>query len=229
MAHGQVPAPAATASPNGLEGLVWNKWDTENFVVISLDKGFGLKMRSEAERARSGLAERWRLTPPPGSRCKLVCVPDALMLKRLFGLSEPKCEVKKSESGGTESAIWIDAERADLLPSLLAEEELASGKFSDFVRVGVPALERSPSYVRESLLSSKDAATTDLTILCLLVRKELGGRVFAKAASADGPVHVQLGFGSEDEMKSTLARYKGHLLEDLKSGRTPDEYLGVRP
>jgi hypothetical protein len=237
------PRPTASREPPpGLEGLVWNKWDTPNFIVISLDKGQGSAMRGEAEAARAGFLGRWPLNPSR-RECKLVLVPDAVMLKRLFGLSEPRCEVKKSDSGSA-AAIWIDAGRKDLLPSLIAESELLSGESGSFVALGVPLLERSPSGVRRGILSAAemplesilagggDASASDSSansaVLCLLVRKEFGGRAFGRAAEAES-LWLALGFSSEEEFASTFARYRANLLSDLKSGRTPDGYLGVRP
>lgn len=244
----EVPQPAAKREPPpGLEGLVWNKWDTPNFTVISLDKSQGLSMRSEAESVRSSFLERWSLAAPK-RECKLVCVPDAVMLKRLFGLSEPRCEVVRSESGEVRAAIWIDIKRKDLLPSLVAEAELSNDGFRSFAQRGIPILERSASEVREKLGAmgdpplatvlagaKPDSDAEDLdrnsAMLCLMVRKELGSRAFA-AASASSPrqVHEELGFDSLDEMDKTFRRYRAYLISDLRVvGRTPDGYLGVRP
>jgi hypothetical protein len=65
-------------------------------------------------------------------------------------------------------------------------------------------------------------------LLCLLVRKEFGSAAFGRAATSES-VSRSLGFSSEDEFASTFARYRSNLSADLKSGRTPDGYLGVRP
>ena len=242
------PKPALQKSPPpGLEGLVWNKWDTPNFVVISLDAGQGSSMRREVESVRSDVAARWSLSFGSDRVCKIVCVPDSVMLKRLFGLSEPRCEVRRLASGGVEAAVWLDIERKDLLPSLVAEAELLSGGGRSFVVKGVPLLERPASFVRErlsavpevaldSLLGTSsekadaDALAANSAVLCLLVRKEFGATRFGEcAASSSASVADSLGFSSEDEFGSTFARYRRNLSSDLKSGRTPDGYLGVRP
>lgn len=244
----EVPQPAAKREPPpGLEGLVWNKWDTPNFIVISLDKGQGSSMRSEAEAVRSSLLERWSLADSK-RECKLVCVPDAIMLKRLFGLTEPRCEVFRAESGEVRAAIWIDIARKDLLPSLVAEAELSNDGFRSFAQRGVPILERPASEVREKLGAmgdpplatvlegikpGSDAQDLDRNsaMLCLMVRKELGGGAFAAAAvSSPHQVHEELGFGSLEEMDKTFRRYRAYLISDLRViGRVPDGYLGVRP
>lgn len=240
----EVPQPAAKREPPpGLEGLVWNKWDTPNFIVISLDKGQGSSMRGEAESVRSSFLERWSVEPSK-RECKLVCVPDAVMLKRLFGLSEPRCEVRRSESGEPEAAIWIDADRKETLPSLVAQAELLSGDHRPFVSKGVPIIEGAASGARDALYAASElplgsivdgdekadaaAVAGNSVLLCLLLRKEFGREAFGRTVSAPEP-WVPLGFSSEEEFASTLSRYRANLLADMKSGRTPDGYLGVRP
>ena len=238
-----LPSQAVQAKvPSGLEGLVWNKWDTEHFVVISLDKSRGSSMRHEVESVRSDVMARWSMPDSQFKGCKLVMVPDASMLKKLFGLSEPKCEVNISASG-TSASIWIDEERISLLPSLIAECELATGKFKTFVRRGVPILERSPARIREDLLASADldiaavlddsgkprdpsAAARASVVLCLLARREFGLSAFGKAAPDDAPaLHSVLGFATQEELSETYKRYRSNLLSDIREGKTPDKYL----
>lgn len=240
----QPPVPAVEVqrkTPSGLEGLVWNKWDTDHFVVISLDKSRGAAMRHEVETVRHEVLNRWSIPESNSSGCKLVLVPDASMLKKLFGLSEPKCEVSGSASGATAS-IWIDEDRISLLPSLVVECELARGDFKPFVRRGVPILERSPAKVREEILASTGSALAsvlgdgkqpvdarDSALVCLLARKEFGAAAFGKVVAGSAPpLHEALGFSSAEELESTYKRYRANLIDDIKSEKTPDEYLGVR-
>lgn len=245
----QPPVPTASAQtkvPLGLEGLVWNKWDTDHFVVLSLDRSRGSAMRRDAESVRQDVLSRWSISDGNPVRCKLVFVPDAQMLKRLFGLSVPRCEVRRSEGGSVESAaIWVDEERIALLSSLISECELACGDFKPFARRGIPILEKSPAGVREDLLSSTDAPPADLAaktksgvddatlarnsaLACLMIRREFGRAAFGSAirGSAPPPNEV-LGFSSEQEFEETYKRYRTNLLGDIKDGRTPDEYLGA--
>lgn len=238
------PVPTAKREPPpGMEGLVWNKWDTPNFIVISLDKGQGSSMRGEAESVRDGVLYRWAIRPTK-RECKLVCVPDAVMLKRLFGLSEPRCEVRKSDSGRLEAAIWIDIERKSLLPSLVAEAELLSAGCRPFVSKGVPIVEGPVDLTRVALASASQLPVVSIVdgddkvdgeslegnsvLLCLLLRKEFGADLFSMAAVSPEPWRP-LGFSSEEHFEATLSRYRSNLIADLKSGRTPDGYLMVRP
>lgn len=236
----QVPTPAVHEQkkiPADLEGLYWNKWDTKNFVIISLDKNRGYAMRQEAELVRAAVLNRWSLPEGSHDKCKVVIVPNPKMLKRLFGLSEPKCEVNASES-----AIWIDEDRIQGLSSLVAESELLRGDFKPFLKRGIPLLEGSPSRTRAELSSSLEMrmssflspgtdgsesdATKNSALLCLLVRKEFGLGVFGKVVSDPSkPLHEILGFSSESDLESTYARYRSNLLSDIKGGITPDKYL----
>jgi len=243
----QVPTPALYAQrkvPADLEGLYWNKWDTKNFVVISLNKSRGSSMRRELEVVRDDVLKRWSLPEVSRGRCKVVVVPSSKLLKRLFGLSEPKCEVSKSGEDGLESAIWVDEERLLELSSLVVERELLCGDFRPFLKRGIPLLEGVPSQTRTELSSSSEMKISSFlnvgpdsedaevlknsALLCLLVRKEFGSRVFGKLLSnSSAPLHDLLGFASESDLGSTYARYRANLLADLKSGRTPDEYLSA--
>lgn len=247
VAFAEVPVPAiefARQPPPGLEGLVWNKWDTNHFSVLSIDKDQGASLYRSVEDERTKLLDRWGLKDSDSFYCKLVCTPDAEMLRRLFGLKEPRCEVKKSDHGAPESiAIWVDAERLSRLPNLLADAEMGRGNLPSFVKRGVAIVELGPEVVRESLsgdsalglldvLDEAKAGSKDFdsasVFLCLLVRKEYGRGAFRNASSAAAAVLPDLmGFKSDEDMSKTFDRYREHLKADLESGRTPKEYLGA--
>lgn len=247
VAFAEVPVPAiefARKPPPGLEGLVWNKWDTDHFSVLSIDKDQGLSLCRSVELERRELLDRWGLKDSDSFYCKLVCTPDAEMLRRLFGLKDPRCEVKRSDSGAPESiSIWVDTERLSRLPHLLAEAEMGRGGLPGFVKRGVAIVELGPDVVRESLssdsalglpevLDDAKAGSKDFdsaaAFLCLLVRKEYGRGAFGKASSAAAADLAGLmGFKSPEDMSTTFERYKENLKADLKSGRTPNEYLGA--
>jgi len=254
-AMGQAPFPTVDPmrkAPPGLEGLVWNKWDTNHFSVISLDESSGRSLKSEIESLRQDVLSRWGLRGSESFFCKLVCVPDAEMLRKLFGLQEPKCEVRKSASGGEDCiAIWIDSGRIDLLPSLVAEADISWGGGPLFLQRGVSVLERSPTSIKSVISSAselplvavtdssksseafkKDIGAFDATSasLCLLIRREYGKRAVGIASGdAKVPLYSRIGFDSQSDFEKTFARYRVNLLKDLASGSTPDEYLGSGP
>ena len=237
-------ADAARKAPPGLEGLVWNKWDTEHFAVLSIDKGQGQSLKDSVESMRADVLDRWGLKGSDSFFCKLACVPDSDMLWKLFGLKEPKCEVRDSEDGKAEMvAIWVDSKRIGTLPSLLAEAEFGSGSYPKFVRHGLPLIERGQPSIGETFKKSASVPLASIlegkgddpslhansALLCLMIRKEYGRRAFGIAASASpSSLHERLGFRSPEELEKTLYRYRSNLIGDIESGRTPGEYLGVR-
>jgi hypothetical protein len=254
-AMGQAPFPTVDPvrkAPPGLEGLVWNKWDTDHFSVISLDESAGRALKSEIESTRRDVFLRWGLRESESFFCKLVCVPDAEMLRKLFGLQEPRCEVRKSASGGDDCvAIWIDSGRIDLLPSLVAEADISWAGGPLFLQRGVSVLERSPTSIKSVISAASElplAAVTNSSksseafkkdlgafdaasaSLCLLIRREYGRIAFGKASENENtPLYLRMRFGSQADFDKTFARYRANLLKDIGSGTTPDEYLGSGP
>jgi hypothetical protein len=242
-----IPLPASSSSPKpppGMEGLVWNKWDTDHFVVVSLDKSEGLALKSQVEELRASLLKRWGIEDRVRFKCKLICVPDSKMLKRLFGLSEPKFELLAENKDESSSAvIWFDMERSLLLPYLLADSELSFRELHPLVRLGVPTLERSPSHVRDvvsscseedikNFIESEDQSSEGFrraaVVACLMVRKELGIDAFSSVSRSSDDIHRALGFSSADHFHRTLLRYRKNLSDDIRIGKTPDSYLGVK-
>jgi len=235
-------------APPGMEGLVWNKWDTDHFVVLSIDKPQGRDLFSDIEAVRMDTLNRWGLSTEGSFFCKLVCVPDADMLRKLFGLKEPRCEVSRSKSGDAEfAAIWVDSSRIGLLASLIAEAELEYSPHHAFLRRGVPAVERGAESVRFSLPRASDSTCSSLldakaseaalkadpqgfeancALLCLMLRREYGRKAFGEASSCQATsLHEEMGFGTPADLDATFARFRDNLLRDIEVGATPDEYL----
>lgn len=255
LASAQSPSPVPSAqrkAPSGLEGLVWHKWDTDHFSVLSVDKSEGGAIRSIVEKERLCAIQRWGLPNSDEFYCKLVCVSDPDMLKKMFSIDEPRCEVRRRADLSAESvAIWIDKTRMNLLPSLLLEAELSFGKFPLYINRGLPALEKSANAVRSTISSSTSATCSSITnekkaleifkssppafdadsaILCLMARREFGAVRFGKALRfAEGDLAAGLGFGSQKDLEDAFARYRGNLLQDIKDGKTPDDYLSFSP
>lgn len=246
----QPPVPIAVSKPSGLEGLVWHKWETDHFAVLSLDRSEGQRLKASLEDVRRDALARWGIRGSDKFFCKLVCVPDAEMLTRLFGLKEPRCEVRKSSDGKVDLvAIWIDEARISSLGSLVVESELSFGSFPAFMVRGVPLLERSPSAVRQLISRAPDTAFASIAdekksaelvksdaagfdsscaLLCLMLRREYGPSGFALAASGSASsLPARLGFPSEADMDKTFARYRSNLLKDIRDSKTPDEYLSL--
>lgn len=237
------------------EDLVWNKWDTTNFIVLSLDREQGLLLRDTIERLRGSVLNSWGLNSGDSLvRCKLVCVPDRKTLGKLFNIESPKFEVRRSADGKVSvCAIWIDYESLRVLPSLVASvsvaDSVAPSKVSPVLQNGIVALSVSTNRTREILgvnsavdsksvfgmtaeawasVKDREGLGRKCALICLMLRKELGRDAFSRfAASTQDEESVRriLGFDGYKELSKTLDRYSLHLAEDIKNGRTPDGYL----
>jgi hypothetical protein len=245
------PVPDPTQVKVSEDGLVWNKWDSGNFVVLSLDKTQGQQIKSEIESMRKRLLSDFGLESDHDTICKVVCVPDSATLKKFFGLDVSHCEVKRNPAGAVESsAIWLNLEERESLPSLLisacAEEAIPDGKW--FVLRGMSLLCSSPNALKNLLAEipeidcpvlfevsrekwsnmnadERNKFDKSSAAVCLLVRREFGKFGFAKFLANQHP--SSLGFDGFSDFGKVVDRYSENLSSDIKSGRAPDNYLVV--
>jgi hypothetical protein len=200
---------------NQEDGLVWNKWDTENFVVLTLDKSQGLELKDLMEPVKNSVCDSWFLDVPSlPVRCKIMCVSDRELLAKLFNIDAPHVEVRRDAEGKVSlCAIWMTTEDLDLLPflvcSLCVADDICLNKQSPLVQRGVSFLSKPLDCMRREIvvpgkinskyllsmtrekwisLSPKERQVFDAqsAIFCLLLRKEFGSDLFAQfAASAN--------------------------------------------
>jgi hypothetical protein len=239
------------------EDLVWNKWDTKNFIVLSLDKRQGVVLKGVVEEVRLSFFDSWGL-PVDDSLvpCKLVCVPDRQTLQNLFSVDSPRCEVRHAPDGKVSTcAIWVDYENIHMLPYLVASVSVSDSvcpfKLSPVFQNGMVSLSGPVQSVRsllgsrssvdsrslfsikgEAWSSSKDkeGLNRKCALFCLMIRKELGSAAFSSFAMGDqseDSVKKALGFTGHDELSKTLERYSENLAGDISKERTPDEYLVI--
>ena len=198
---------------NQEDSLVWNKWDTENFVVLSLDKSQGLKLKALIEPVKKSICENWFLDVPSlPIKCKIMCVPDRELLAKLFNIDAPHVEVRRDAEGKVSlCAIWITTEDLELLPflvcSLCVADDICLNKQIHPVQRGISFLSKPLDYTRRDIvepgqinskhllsmtrekwisLTPKEKQVFDAqsAIFCLLLRKEFGGELFARFASS---------------------------------------------
>lgn len=188
------------------ENFTWNKWETDNFIILSIEKAEGLSIKRMIESLKNDHAQRWGLEKNNlNAKCKVMCVRDSEMLKRFFGVDSPRAETRRDNSGKiVTSAIWIDFKRVQELPSLVAFICASDGSFGDnklFVQRGVSLLSLPPKRVKSELaqsgnlefsdissltsekwfaLSPQERATFDRksALVCLMLRKEFGEQRF---------------------------------------------------
>jgi hypothetical protein len=241
----ELPVPSSASQvAKATEGLVWNKWETENFVILSIDFDFGDGMRSSVELERSSVCAAWGVADSHlPVKCKLVCVPDRKLLRDLFAIDRPECEIRGEPSSPKEMAIWLDQgsvsslrglllsvslhgappcvqRGVDLLASSDADKEIASLSSPSFAGVFSSTSESVRVMApKDKIIFDKESAT-----LCLFVRREFGSRAFSGLSKGASPERV-CGFPDEKSFAETISRYFVNLKEDLQSGRTPASYL----
>lgn len=205
--------PFAEKKANQDDGLVWNKWDTENFVVLSLDKSQGLKLKALVEPVKSSVCENWFLDIPSlPVRCKIMFVPNRELLAKLFNIDAPHVEVRRDAEGKASlCAIWMTNEDIELLPFLICSicvaDDVCLNKQSLLVQRGVSFLSKPLDYTRRDIvepgqinakhllsmtrekwisLTPKEKQVFDAqsAVVCLLLRKEFGSELFSRLATS---------------------------------------------
>lgn len=109
VSHISLLRPTEEVSTPDLKGLVWHKWNTENFVILSIDKNQGEYLYRNIEATKSWILTRWGLEDIRFSaECRIFCVPDAALLEKLFGVKTPTAQVRRGSDGKIEiSVLWL--------------------------------------------------------------------------------------------------------------------------
>lgn len=100
---------AVSVDDPSIQGLRWNKWTTKNFVICSLIDSQGEYIKENVEPIKTWMLTRWGLpdvdfpqiqVPSVGAEsiCRLICVKDASLFKKLFKLDASKVEVRRNEN-----------------------------------------------------------------------------------------------------------------------------------
>lgn len=94
-----------TTVPN-IEGLVWNRWTSENFVVCSLNDEQGRYLTDNLEHVKTWVYDRWGFENLKfRTECRLICVSNTELFKEFFGLDESKVSIRYDESGKPELIV----------------------------------------------------------------------------------------------------------------------------
>jgi hypothetical protein len=233
-----------------LKGLVWNKWDTENFIILSIDKNQGLQIKNNIENAKTLLLTKWGLPDVDfEGECKIICVSNKALLKKIFRLDESKVEIRRDQQGNIKlCVIWfyLDEEMPlDHLSSIcLAQFEQKHDKLPYFCKKGMPLLSKSSDDIRQKLLSEEnlkfsikeffsikeDKANSESykvksALLCLLLRKEFGQDNFINFLHSKSL--SSFGFEDDGKFEKTVNKYYENIYNDLKENKVPDNYLEI--
>lgn len=232
--------------PDDLKGLAWNKWTTKNFIIISIDKDQGLYLKNNIEKIKSWLITRWGLEDLNfSSECKIVCVTNKNLLKRIFKLENSRFEIRKNDNNEIDlSVVWFSLEDykkdmpfLEIMKICLAEYELEK-KIPDFCNDGMSFLSQNYQDIKSQILENKDLlsgsfidkdqekmSSVQSGVVCLMMRKEYGQENFLSFLKNKNISCY--GFDTEEKFDKTLTRFSKNLIEDLENNVTPKEYIEV--
>jgi hypothetical protein len=236
--------PIATTLPSS--EFVWNKWDTENFIVLSIDKSQGLSIKNKIEAIKSSFEKKCGKKFDFSIPCKVICTPDGKLLSRFFNIDASRAEARRDSDGKiVVSAIWTEFEDIDSLSSLVATICLENSNNSLCIKRGLVELEKNVNYTKSNFeeYSKIDAKKIFLTnspqpeesqifnkssaLICLLLRKEFGSTKFDSfMSSSQDEVALKTIYGfSFESFSETANRYFENLSKDIKNNKVPDKYL----
>ena len=82
----QVFTPSSYQPPanEDLKNLVWNKWNTNNFTILSIDQAQGEYLFNNLEAIKTWSLTRWGMSDLKYSaECRVFCVPNKNLMKKL--------------------------------------------------------------------------------------------------------------------------------------------------
>jgi hypothetical protein len=121
-----------------IKNLVWNRYITTNFTILSIDNDQGYWMKNNLEDIKIWCLTRWGFSDIKFSKeCRIFCVPDKNLLKKLFNLDSSKIEIRKKNDEIEITAMWLvlDDKPSKVLPIYLTEIILAEFESSNLVKL----------------------------------------------------------------------------------------------
>jgi len=128
----QVLQPIGSEVPSdpALKDLAWNRYTTKNFVVMSIDNAQGKWMSENLENIKIWCLERWGFPDFQFTKeCRVFCVPNKVLFKKLFNLDESKVEVRRNNGVIEITAMWLVL---DDKPARVIPRELTKICFAEF-------------------------------------------------------------------------------------------------
>lgn len=102
--------------------LSWNRYTTENFVIVSIDDKQGKWLSENIEKIKSWSLTRWGFNDLSFSKeCRIFVVPNKSLLKKLFNIDQSKYEIKEELT-----AIWLvlDDKPTKIIPPIITNINL---------------------------------------------------------------------------------------------------------
>jgi hypothetical protein len=105
-----------------LKSLIWHKWDTRDFIILSLDDGQGKYLQNNIGHMKKWVLTRWGLPDFKfAADCRVLCVPNKILMKKLFRLDSSCAEIQKKNGKIELSILWLvlDESPAETIPNAL--------------------------------------------------------------------------------------------------------------
>ena len=114
--------------------LTWNRYTTENFVIVSIDDKQGKWLSENIEKIKSWCLVRWGFPDLKFSKeCRIFVVPNKILFKKLFNIEQSKYEIREELT-----VIWLvlDEKPTIVIPSLITN--IALYEFDTKYQVSTP-------------------------------------------------------------------------------------------
>jgi hypothetical protein len=237
-------------------GLVWNKWDTKNFIILSLDKNQGYEIYNKIENIKNKVLFRWGIQNFNFKiKCKVVCVPDAKTLNGFFRIDKSYSEFSKDKNGIVDScSIWLNLEDFNSLEKEINKLILLQlDEFSWWTKRGMILLNENFDEIKSNIVKytmdlsnlknidenkwkeksdiDKKNFDNNSMLMCLFIRKEFGQNIFknfVRSQQSEKDIREILGFDSAQDFDKTFKRYVESIHKDVINSKIPDSYLEIK-
>ena len=91
---------------NEIEGLVWNRWTSKNFVVLAINNEYAKYLNEHLELVKTWCITRWGIMDVDySSPCKFICVDDPILFEKLFRIKNTKIEIRRDSKGRIKETV----------------------------------------------------------------------------------------------------------------------------
>lgn len=248
---------AIKTQDNELKDLVWNKWQTKNFIILSIDKTQGLYLKNNIERIKIQTLSKWGFEDINfTTECKLLCVPNEDLLKKLFKLDSAYSEIRKDKDKINLTALWFvfnnDIDLSQKITDICLSELEQNNNINLplFCKVGMIKLNQDFTNVKKDLnnknlikINSKDLLNKKVDDLSKVSKENLdifekqsavAVLLFRKEYGQDNFLNYiktndlkSFGIKNIEELDKILNRYSKNLITDLEDNKVPQEYIEI--
>jgi hypothetical protein len=158
----EVSTKVETAAPSDpeLKNLRWNRWTTNNFTILSIDDNQGEWLYKNIEQIKSWGLTRWGFPDfKYTAECRIMCVPNKRLMKKLFNIEESMFEPRYKDGKLEMTVLWLvlDDVPRNTIPQYVSEasfyqyEAAYNTELDMFACRGMALLNSPTTFVRSQL------------------------------------------------------------------------------